>query len=79
MSDKPIQRSHPQTAEDKKPEHYFADWWVYLLLAFFIGGLIFLTYALTLRGDVISEFGKPGAKSAPPPPSTSQAPASRPN
>lgn len=66
MSENQIQRSHPQTEEDKQPRHYFADWWVYLLLVFFIGGLVFLTYALTLRGDVINEFGKPSGKAAAP-------------
>lgn len=66
MTDQPTQRSHPQTAEDKKPIHYAADWWVYIALAIFIGGLVFLTYALSLRGDMLSEFGKPGTKTAPP-------------
>lgn len=58
------QRPHAQTAEDKKPEHYAADWWIYLALAIFIGGLVFLTYALTLRGEVMSEFGKTDSRSA---------------
>jgi N utilization substance protein B len=38
-------RANPQTAEDKHPKHYVADWWIYLVLALFIGGLIFMTYA----------------------------------
>lgn len=66
MSKQPIVRANPQTAEDKQPKHYLADWWIYAVLAFFIGGLIFMTYALTLRGDVISEFGKPGSHTAAP-------------
>ncbi len=76
MSEKSSQRPHPQTAEDKHPKHYAADWWVYVVLALFIGGLVFLTYALTLRGDVMSEFGKPGTRTAPPP-STAPAPAEK--
>ena len=53
------------------------------LLAVFVGGLIFMTYALTLRGDVMSEFGKPGSKTAAPPsgasaPAPASAPASAP-
>jgi hypothetical protein len=67
MSKQPIVRANPQTAEDKQPKHYLADWWIYVVLAFFIGGLIFMTFALSLRGDVISEFGKPGSKTAAPP------------
>ena len=55
MSKQPIVRANPQTAEDKHPKHYVADWWIYAILAFFIGGLIFMTFALTLRGDVINE------------------------
>ncbi len=77
MSKEPIVRANPQTAEDKHPKHYIADWWIYAILAFFIGGLIFMTYALTLRGDVISEFGKPGSTTAVPPAST-PAPAAAP-
>ena len=68
MSKQPIVRANPQTAEDKHPKHYVADWWIYAILAFFIGGLIFMTFALTLRGDVINEFGKPGSKTAAPRP-----------
>ena len=49
MSKEPIVRANPQTAEDKHPKHYLADWWIYAVLAFFVGGLIFMTYALTLR------------------------------
>ncbi len=67
MSKQPYVRANPQTAEDKHPKHYLADWWIYAVLALFVGGLIFMTYALTLRGDVMSEFGKPGSKTAPPP------------
>lgn len=70
MSKQPIVRANPQTAEDKRPKHYLADWWIYAVLALFIGGLIFMTYALTLRGDVMNEFGKPGSKTAAPPSST---------
>lgn len=66
MSKQPIVRANPQTAEDKRPKHYLADWWVYAVLALFIGGLVFMTYALTLRGDVINEFGKPGSSTAAP-------------
>ncbi len=66
MSKQPIVRANPQTAEDKHPKHYFADWWIYAVLAFFIGGLIFMTYALTLRGEVMNEFGKPGSRTAAP-------------
>jgi hypothetical protein len=62
MSKQPIVRANPQTAEDKHPKNYLADWWIYAILAFFIGGLIFMTFALTLRGDVMNEFGKPGSK-----------------
>ena len=60
------------------------EWWKKYLqlwsklsnfLAFFIGGLIFMTYALTLRGDVINEFGKPGSKTAAPPSGSAPAPA----
>jgi hypothetical protein len=61
MTDK--QTDQPQA---NRAGHYFADWWVYVVLAGFICGLVFLTYALTLRGDVISDFGKPGTKTAPP-------------
>ena len=79
MSKQPIVRANPQTAEDKHPKHYLADWWIYAILAFFIGGLIFMTFALTLRGDVINEFGKPGSKTAAPQSSASAtAPASAP-
>ena len=79
MSKQPIVRANPQTAEDKHPKHYLADWWIYAILAFFIGGLIFMTYALTLRGDVMTEFGKPGSKTAAPPSSApATAPASAP-
>ena len=74
MSKQPIVRANPQTAEDKHPKNYLADWWIYAILAFFIGGLIFMTYALTLRGDVINEFGKPGSNTAVPP-SSAPAPA----
>lgn len=66
MSKQPIVRANPQTAEDKRPKHYLADWWIYAVIAFFVGGLIFMTYALTLRGDVIKEFGKPGSQTAVP-------------
>jgi hypothetical protein len=75
MSKQPIVRANPQTAEDKHPKNYLADWWIYVVLAFFVGGLIAMTYFLTLRGDVINEFGKPGSKTAAPP---SSAPASAP-
>lgn len=75
MSKQPIVRANPQTAEDKHPKNYLADWWIYAILAFFIGGLIFMTFALTLRGDVINEFGKPGSKTAAP---SSSAPATAP-
>ena len=75
MSKQPIVRANPQTAEDKHPKHYVADWWIYAILAFFIGGLIFMTYALTLRGDVISDFGKPGSKTAAPAAKGAPAPA----
>ncbi len=75
MSKEPIVRANPQTAEDKHPKNYLADWWIYAVLAFFVGGLIFMTYALTLRGDVMSEFGKPGSKTAAPPSSSASAPA----
>ena len=79
MSKQPIVRANPQTAEDKHPKHYVADWWIYAILAFFIRGLIFMTFALTLRGDVITEFGKPGSKTAAPPSSApATAPASAP-
>jgi hypothetical protein len=78
MSKKPIVRANPQTAEDKHPKHYIADWWIYAVLALFIGGLIFMTFALTLRGDVMSEFGKPGSKTALPPAATQAAPAAAP-
>ena len=80
MSKQPIIRANPQTAEDKHPKHYLADWWIYAVLAFFIGGLIFMTYALTLRGDVMREFGKPGSKTAAPPspPAAAHAPAPAP-
>jgi hypothetical protein len=66
MSKQPYVRANPQTAEDRHPKHYIADWWIYVALALFIGGLIFMTYALTLRGDVISEFGKSGTSTAAP-------------
>ncbi|MCC6879171.1 MAG: hypothetical protein KJZ92_13205 [Rhodocyclaceae bacterium] len=66
MSKQPIVRANPQTAEDKHPKHYVADWWIYAVLALFIGGLVFMTFALTLRGDVISEFGKKGEKAGAP-------------
>ena len=75
MSKQPIVRANPQTAEDKHPKHYLADWWIYAILAFFIGGLIFMTFALTLRGDVMNEFGKPGSKTEAP---TGSAPAPTP-
>lgn len=78
MSKQPIVRANPQTAEDKHPKNYLADWWIYAVLAFFVGGLIFMTYALTLRGEVMSEFGKPGSKTAAPPssnPAAAPAPA----
>jgi hypothetical protein len=75
MSKRPIVRANPQTAEDKHPKHYLADWWIYAILALFIGGLVFMTYALTLRGDVINEFGKPGSKTAAPPSAPPAAPA----
>ncbi|MDT3737233.1 MAG: hypothetical protein ROZ00_13480 [Denitratisoma sp.] len=81
MSKEPIVRANPQTAEDKHPKHYLADWWIYAVLAFFVGGLIFMTYALTLRGDVMTEFGKPGSKTAAPPggaPVPASAPAAAP-
>lgn len=65
-----------QKNEGSKAAHLLADWWVYAFLAIFICGLVFLTYALTLRGDVINEFGKPGSKTAPPQ-ITSQAAAPR--
>ena len=65
MSEK-TQRPHAQTAEDKQPRHYAADWWIYLVLALFIGGLVFLTYAVILRGDVMSNVGKPDGPAAPP-------------
>lgn len=73
MSGKSTARPHAQTAEDKHPKHYAADWWIYVVLALFIGGLVFLTYAVMLRGEVMTEFGKPGGKAAPP---ASTAPAS---
>lgn len=66
MSKDPIVRANPQTAEDKQAKNYFADWWIYLILAFFVGGLIAMTYFLTLRGDAIHEFGKPGSHTAAP-------------
>lgn len=75
MSKQPIVRANPQTAEDKHPKHYLADWWIYAVLAFFIGGLIAMTYFLTLRGDVINEFGKPGSHTAVPPAKSAAAPA----
>ena len=83
MSKQPIVRANPQTAEDKHPKHYVADWWIYAVLALFIGGLVFTTFALTLRGDVTSEFGKKGEKAgAPaataPAPAASAAPAAAP-
>lgn len=78
MSKKPIVRANPQMAEDKHPKHYIADWWIYAILAFFVGGLIFMTFALTLRGDVMSEFGKPGSKTAAPTTSSAPAPAPAP-
>ena len=78
MSKQPIVRTNPQTAEDKQLKHYFADWWIYALLAFFIGGLIFMTFALELRGEAMSEFGKPGSKTAVPDSATSAAPAPAP-
>lgn len=65
MSKTPTERPHAQTAEDKKPAHYLADWWIYAVLGLFICGLIFLTYAVILRGEVMTEFGKPAAGSAP--------------
>ena len=81
MSKQPIVRANPQTAEDKHPKHYLADWWVYALLAFFIGGLIFMVFALELRAEAMNEFGKPGSKTAPPSaaaPAIPAAPASAP-
>lgn len=78
MSKQPIVRANPQTAEDKHPKHYFADWWVYALLAFFIGGLIFMTFALELRGEAMSEFGKPGSRTAVPSDTAPAAPAPAP-
>lgn len=77
MSKQPIARANPQTAEDKHPKHYLADWWIYAVLAFFIGGLIFMTFALEMRGDIMHEFGKPGSKTAIPP-SSAKAPAAVP-
>lgn len=71
MSEKSSARPHPQTAEDKHPKHYAADWWIYLVLALFICGLVFLTYAVMLRGEAITNFGKDTAA----PPSKAQAPA----
>ncbi|MBL8502775.1 MAG: hypothetical protein JNL78_05005 [Rhodocyclaceae bacterium] len=65
MSEK-TQRPHAQTAEDKQAKHYAADWWIYLVLALFIGGLVFLTYAVILRGDAMSNVGKSGSPTAPP-------------
>ncbi|MBA3904523.1 MAG: hypothetical protein C0522_12790 [Rhodocyclaceae bacterium] len=44
--------------EQRKAKHLLADWWIYVFFAFFIGGLFFLTYALTLRGDIINDFEK---------------------
>jgi len=76
MKEQTSGRPHAQTAEDKKPEHYAADWWIYLALAIFIGGLVFLTYALTLRGEVMSEFGKPAGQS-PAAPAAAPAPAEK--
>lgn len=75
MSLKSTEPPHPQTAEDNHPKHYAADWWVYLVLALFIGGLVFLTYAVMLRGEVMTNFGKTESKAAPP---TSSAPAPTP-
>ncbi|MDR2239730.1 MAG: hypothetical protein LBE33_04745 [Zoogloeaceae bacterium] len=75
MSKQPIVRANPQTAEDKQVKNYIADWWIYAILAFFIGGLIFMTYALTLRGEIISEFGKP--KATAPAAAASSAPAAQ--
>jgi hypothetical protein len=53
--------------EPHKVGHFLADWWIYAVLAAFIGGLVFLTYAVVLRGEVMTDFGKPGARTAPPP------------
>jgi len=78
MSKQPIVRANPQTAEDKQIKHYFADWWIYAVLAFFIGGLIFMVFALELRGEAMSEFGKPGSRTAPPSAAAPAAPASAP-
>lgn len=78
MSKQPIVRANPQTAEDKHPKNYLADWWIYAVLAFFVGGLIFMTYALTLRGDVMNEFGKPGSHTAAPSGGAQAAPAAAP-
>lgn len=78
MSKQPIVRANPQTAEDKEIKHYFADWWVYAVLAFFIGGLIFMVFALELRGEAMNEFGKPGSSTAPPSAAAPAAPASAP-
>ncbi|MBE7423446.1 MAG: hypothetical protein HS110_13595 [Zoogloeaceae bacterium] len=74
MSKQPYVRANPQTAEDKHPKHYVADWWIYAVLALFIGGLVFMTFALTLRGDTINEFGKKAEKAAAAP-ASSAAPA----
>lgn len=79
MSEKSTERPYSQTAEDKHPKHYAADWWIYVVLALFIGGLVFLTYAVMLRGDVMSNFGKAEdkTKTAPPSAAPAQAPAEK--
>jgi hypothetical protein len=77
MSLKSTERPHPQTAEDNHPKHYAADWWIYVVLALFIGGLVFLTYAVMLRGEVMTNFGKTEDKAAPPSKAPAQAPAEK--
>ena len=77
MSEKSIERPHPQMEDDKHPKHYAADWWIYVVLALFIGGLVFLTYAVMLRGDVMANFGKTEDKAAPPSKAPAQAPAEK--
>lgn len=77
MSEKSTERPHSQTAEDKHPKHYAADWWIYVVLALFIGGLVFLTYAVILRGEVMTNFGKTEDKAAPPSAAPAQAPAEK--
>lgn len=53
--------------KQSKAKHLLADWWIYVFFAFFIGGLFFLTYALTLRGDIINDFGKKKHSAVPAP------------